>query len=170
MKNDAKAKGLITTGHHLPFNPKLKERARTLRRTMTRAEKKLWHGFLKHLKFPVLRQKPIDHYIVDFYCAKLKLVIEVDGDSHYTDDGKDYDKGRTKVLEAYKLKVLRFTNYEVLHEFDGVCKMIESEVEKRIPPNPPFNKGGNSEIVCYQVPPLPKGGAPSAALKAGSGG
>lgn len=99
---------------------------------MTVAEKKLWYSYLKSFPFRVLRQKPIDNFIVDFYCAKLKLVIEVDGDSHYTNDGREYDIERTQILEGYGLKVIRFSNDEVLNEFEGVCRRIEE-----IPLNPP---------------------------------
>ncbi len=67
---------------------------------MTSAEKKLWYGYLRTFKFTVLRQRPIDYFIVDFYCPTLKLVIEVDGESHYSNDGKDYDGERTQRLEG----------------------------------------------------------------------
>ncbi len=84
---------------------------------MTQAEKALWYGYLKAFKFRVLRQRPIDHLIVDFYCPQLQLVVEVDGDSHSIGDGRERDLERTKVLEGYGLKVLRFTNDEVLKNF-----------------------------------------------------
>ena len=124
MKND-----LITTGFHVPYNPKLKERARELRKNMTEAEKKLWYGCLRTFRYPVLRQKPIDHYIVDFYCPKLKLVIEIDGDTHYTDEGKIYDEKRKNVLESYGLKIVRFTNLEVIKYLEGVCQKIEEIIQ-----------------------------------------
>ena len=66
-----KQRGLITTGFHLPYNPKLKERARELRRNMTEAERRLWNAFLRHVDLPVLRQKPIDNYIVDRKSTRL---------------------------------------------------------------------------------------------------
>jgi very-short-patch-repair endonuclease len=91
---------------------------------MTAAEKKLWYGYLRTFKFKVFRQRPIDHFIVDFYCPSLKLVIEIDGDSHFTDEGKEYDQERTQRLEGYGLTVLRFTNQQVLQDFDGVCGAI----------------------------------------------
>ncbi|HBE56853.1 MAG TPA: endonuclease, partial [Cyanobacteria bacterium UBA11366] len=69
---------------HLPYNPALVARAKELRKNMTPAEKKLWYGYLRTFQFRVLRQRPIDHFIVDFYCPSLKLVIEVDGESHFT--------------------------------------------------------------------------------------
>ncbi|AOY83013.1 endonuclease domain-containing protein [Moorena producens JHB] len=113
---------------HLPDNYKLVSRARELRKTMTPAEKKLWSCYLKNFQFRVLRQRPIANFIVDFYCADLKLVIEVDGDSHYTESGQAYDEERTHILEGYGLKVIRFTNDEVLHNFEAVCDRISSEL------------------------------------------
>jgi len=94
---------------HLPYNRHLVEKAKELRKNMTPAERKLWYGYLRTFKFRVLRQRPIDNFIVDFFCAQLKLVIEVDGEGHFTNDGRDYDWERTHFLEGYGLKVLRFT-------------------------------------------------------------
>ena len=118
---------------HLPYNPDLVAKARELRKNMTPAEKKLWYDYLRNFKFRVLRQRPIAFFIVDFYCAALKLVIEVDGDSHFTEAGRAYDTERTAILEGYGLKVIRFTNDEVLHNFEAVCDRLEGS----IPPNPP---------------------------------
>lgn len=111
---------------HLPYNRALIPRAKELRKNMTLAEKKLWYDYLRHCKFRVLRQRPIDCFIVDFYCPKLKLVIEADGDSHFTEEGRDYDHERTERLEGYGLRVIRFTNQEVLQDFEGVCGVIET--------------------------------------------
>jgi very-short-patch-repair endonuclease len=105
---------LNNSDFHLPYNSALIDRARELRKNMTAAEKKLWYGYLRTFKFKVFRQRPIDHFIVDFYCPSLKLVIEIDGDSHFTDEGKEYDQERTQRLEGYGLTVLRFTNQQVL--------------------------------------------------------
>jgi very-short-patch-repair endonuclease len=85
----------------------------------------------------VLRQRPIDNFIVDFYCASLKLVIEIDGESHFTQQGKDYDEERTRILEGYGITVVRFTNVDVLQNFEGVCR----ELARWIPPTP-LGKGG----------------------------
>ena len=110
---------------HLPYNRNLVAKAKELRKNMTPAEKKLWHDYLKTFKFRVLRQRPITFFIVDFYCANLKLVIEVDGNSHFTETGMAYDAERTRILEGYGLKVIRFTNDDVLHNFEAVCDHIE---------------------------------------------
>ena len=134
---DNKENNLITTGFHLPYNPKLVARAREMRKNPTPVEKKLWYGFLRTFKYRVIRQRPIDNFIVDFYCAHLKLVIEVDGDSHYSEDGIQNDQLRTSRLEGYGLRVIRFTNIEVLDNFEEVCATIE-----RIPH--PLEKGAKN--------------------------
>ncbi|MDZ8082600.1 MAG: endonuclease domain-containing protein [Nostoc sp. DcaGUA01] len=121
-------KSLLNSDFHLPYNPKLVERAKELRKNMTSAEKKLWNNYLKNLKFRVLKQRPINNFIVDFYCPNFKLVIEVDGDSHFTQEGKDYDSERTAILAGYGLKVMRFTNDDVLNNFEGVCQKIDEVI------------------------------------------
>ncbi|MFB2917553.1 MULTISPECIES: endonuclease domain-containing protein [Aerosakkonema] len=129
------------TDFHLPYNPQLVARAKELRKNPTPAEKKLWQNYLRNFKFRILRQRPIDNFIVDFYCAALRLVIEVDGERHFTDEGQDYDRERTQILQGYGLKVVRFTNDEVWNNFEGVCRQIESFISlgdvKDDPPNPP---------------------------------
>ncbi len=125
-------RGLVTTGFHLPYDPNLIERARVLRQNMTPAEKRLWYDCLQTFPYRVLRQRPIDHYIVDFYCPAQHLVIEVDGESHFADDGKE-DEQRTQVLAAYSLKVVRFTNREVMADVAAVCERLHG----MIPPYPP---------------------------------
>jgi very-short-patch-repair endonuclease len=103
-------------------------RARELRSRMTCAEKKLWHEYLRNLPFPVLRQKPLDNYIVDFYCPRLKLVVEVDGKYHAGEHAMKYDAMRTAILEGYGLRVIRFSNRQVLNEFRGVCDVMDGIV------------------------------------------
>ena len=121
-------KNLNTTDFHLPYNPKLIDRARELRKNLTPAERKLWYDYLRNFKYRVLRQRPIDHFIVDFYCHSLKLVIEVDGDSHFTEEAEAADRERTQQLESYGIRVIRFTNQEVLQDFEGVCRSIGQEI------------------------------------------
>jgi very-short-patch-repair endonuclease len=124
---------LVKTKFHLPYDPKLVDQAKELRRMMIIAEKKLWNDYLKKLSPRFLRQRPIDHFIVDFYCPTLKLVIEVDGEVHFTDDAKLHDQERTDVLEGYGLTVMRFSNQQVLDRFEEVCRQIAG----KIPLNPP---------------------------------
>jgi very-short-patch-repair endonuclease len=126
--NDPKEHGLVKTGFHLPYNPKLIDRAREMRKNPTNAEKKLWNGYLRNFQFKVLRQRPIDNYIVDFYCAKLKLVIEIDGDHHFSEEEISYDQIRTQVLEGYGLDVIRFTNSDVMNRFHEVCHEINTRI------------------------------------------
>ncbi len=125
-EDELKTRGLITTEFHLPYNPKLVSLAKELRKNMTVAEKKLWEEYLRTFKYRVLRQRPIDHYIVDFYCAKLKLVIEADGGIHNDKNQKDYDEQRTHFLNSYGLIVIRFRNEDVLNDLEKVCEKIES--------------------------------------------
>jgi len=153
--------GLISSGYHLPYNPKLVERAKELRKNMTEAERKLWNEYLRNFKYRVLRQRPIHHFIVDFYCPTLKLVIEIDGDQHYTEDGKAYDEERRKILESYGLREIRFRNKEVLNEFERVCKAIDGiypvslDKEVEIPPVSPLIKGGIKGGIKKQFLHLP---------------
>jgi very-short-patch-repair endonuclease len=109
---------------HLPYNPKLVERAKQMRRNPTPAEKKLWEEYFKHFPYRVLRQRPIDHFIVDFYCAALHLVIEVDGDVHFSEASQSLDTERSTELEKYGLQIIRFTNSEVMHNFEHVCQQL----------------------------------------------
>ncbi|MEM6433338.1 MAG: endonuclease domain-containing protein [Cyanobacteria bacterium P01_D01_bin.115] len=119
---------LNNSDFHLPYNPALIPRAKDLRRNMTQAEKKLWYQYLRTFKYRVFRQRPIHHFIVDFYCPKLKLVIEIDGDSHFSANAQAYDQERSQVLAGYGLQVLRFTNEQVLNSFNEVCEAIEAYV------------------------------------------
>ena len=120
--------GLRKDRLYFPYNPALVERAKILRKNMTAAERKLWFEYLRQLPLKVYRQRPIDHYIVDFFCPKLKLVIEVDGDTHFTDEAEEYDRIRSETLEGYGLKVIRFTNDDVFHNFSVVCATIEENI------------------------------------------
>ena len=106
--------------------------AKQLRKDMTPWERKLWYCFLKDYPIRFQRQKCIDNYIVDFYCFKAKLVIELDGGGHYEPIQKQKDDERTKVLESYGLKVLRFCNLDIDKNFYGVCTVIDCEVKQRI--------------------------------------
>jgi len=112
------------------YNPKLKERARELRNNSTLSEVILW----KQLKsrqmhgYQFMRQKPIDNYIVDFFCSKLNLIIEIDGDSH--NDKKDYDEKRQNKLEDLGLTLLRFYDREVKRNITGVIQVLNDWIIK----------------------------------------
>jgi len=108
------------------YNPKLKQRARELRKNSTLSEVLLWEELKsrKMLGYKFLRQKPIGNYIVDFFCNKLKMVIEIDGDSH-TEEKFEYDINRQKWLESSGVNVLRFDDLEVKKDMDNVLSAIE---------------------------------------------
>ena len=116
-------------------NPNLTNYAKELRKNMTEEEKLLWYGFLKDYPVRFLRQKVIDNFIVDFYCSKAKLAIELDGSEHYTHEGLEHDKIRTDFIESRKIKIIRITNKEIKQNFENICKYIDEEVKKvdRIP-------------------------------------
>jgi len=109
-----------------PYNPKLKQLSQELRKNMTDAEKLLWSKFrikqLKGLMFS--RQKPLGEYIADFYCHQAKLVIEVDGGQHFTDEVIEHDKIRDECMKSAGLTVLRFTNTDVIDNIEGVMERI----------------------------------------------
>ncbi len=129
----------------LPYNKNLKEPARELRDNMTDAEKSLWIRLrLKHLGYIFCRQKPIGDYIVDFYCHKARLVVEVDGGQHFTEGTASSDRVRDEYMRSLGLTVLRFSNYEVLRNTDGVAGKIYEllgKISDKNPLSPPLQKG-----------------------------
>lgn len=108
------------------YNAGLKRYSQDLRKNMTDAEKLLWSKLRrKQLKgLQVYRQRIIGNYIVDFYCPKASLVIEIDGGQHYTEEGLKKDKVRNTYIEGQGFKVLRFSDLEVLSNLEGVVEMI----------------------------------------------
>ena len=110
-------------------NKNLSELARTLRKNKTRHERHLWYDFLKGLPMMVHRQKVIGSYIVDFYIAEKKLVIELDGSQHYDLPGKQADAARDAFLTEQNLTVLRYANSDIDKNFRGVCEDILSHLE-----------------------------------------
>ena len=116
----------------IPYNKKLKARSRELRSSMTDAEISLWSKVrrkqLHGLQF--YRQKPLGKYIVDFYCPSARLVIEVDGGQHYTEEGQAKDSRRDADLSTMGLNVLRFSNLDVVRNVDGVIAEVIRQLEK----------------------------------------
>ncbi len=110
-------------------NKELVPVAKTLRKNMTKEEKHLWYDFLRTHAVRFSRQKVLGKYIADFYSAEAKLVIELDGSGHYTDEGKLYDAIRTDFLEEYGLTVIRILNAEVNKNFRGVCEYINYVIQ-----------------------------------------
>jgi len=120
----------------LPMNSALKKYAVEMRKNMTDEEKKVWYQILKGHIPKFHRQRIIGNYIVDFYCPKLKLIIEIDGYQHFEERQLAYDSERTEYLEKLGFYVLRFENTEVNKEFEdvkyvieNVCKALERGVE-----------------------------------------
>lgn len=119
-------------------NKKLTPYAKDLRKNMTTEERKLWYQFLRLYPIRFLRQKVIKNYIVDFYCAKASLVIELDGGQHYEDDAQAYDEIRDTELKKLGYTVLRFTNLDIKNNFESVCDMIDREIQLKISFQPPL--------------------------------
>ena len=111
--------------HLIPF-------AKRLRKEMTKEEKRLWYDCLRDLPVPFYRQKVINHYIVDFYSAKAKIVIELDGSQHYEPEKIEQDAIRDDMLKKSGYKVLRYTNYEINMNFYGVCTDILENVKSAL--------------------------------------
>ena len=105
-------------------NPELTKISQTLRKNMTKEERHLWYDFLKGQPTIFKRQKVMGNYIVDFYCAKEKLVIELDGSQHYEEKGQEKDLKRDSYLNGLGITVLRYSNYDVNSNFEGVCADI----------------------------------------------
>ena len=105
--------------------------ARSLRKNATKQENHLWYDYLNQYPLRFQRQKTITHYVADFYCHQARLVIELDGSQHYSDEGMDSDAVRTEALEKYGLTVLRFSNSDIDRNFEGVCAMIDAVVKEQ---------------------------------------
>ncbi len=103
--------------------------AKVLRKSMTPWERKLWYDYLRNYPVRFQRQKAIGNYIADFYCAKARLVVELDGGGHYTAEQEEKDVSRTKDLEAMNLTVLRICNLDIDCNFSGVCETIDLTVK-----------------------------------------
>ena len=112
----------------LLYDNRLKEYSQQLRKNMTDAEKALWLKIRgKQLKgHQFYRQKPLGNFIVDFYCPKGNIVIELDGGQHYSDEGKVKDNQRDNYLKGLGLRVLRFSDREVFENMKGVLEKIWS--------------------------------------------
>ncbi len=121
----ARSEGFVIHARHLPYHPALVAKARALRINMTEAESRIWKLVLRPLPYRIFRQRPIDHYIVDFYIPRLRLIIEIDGSHHESPEEMEYDAVRTEILQSYDLRIIRFSNTEVLHRLAYVRKKLE---------------------------------------------
>ena len=116
----------------LKYNGRIIPLAKQLRSNQTPQERKLWYDYLTNYPIRFQWQKVIGYYIADFYCSKAKLVIELDGSQHFTEEGEDNDKIRTEILSQNGLKIIRFANNDVTNNFEGVCEVIDYEVKERL--------------------------------------
>ena len=107
------------------------ENARRLRKEMTKEERKLWYDYLSSYPIRFRRQHPIDRYILDFYCPKAKLAVELDGSQHYEDAGLEHDRERDEVLSRYGIRIIRIPNNEINSNLAGVCDYIDRCVKER---------------------------------------
>ena len=105
-------------------------RARQLRHDMTKEERHLWYDFLRAYVPRFTRQKIVEPYILDFYCSAAALAVELDGGQHYEEEGKAYDARRTAYLQKQGIQVIRFSNFDVMRNFEGVCFEIDTTVKE----------------------------------------
>ena len=120
----------------IPRDLHSRHNARTLRNNPTKEENHLWYDFLRSYPVRFHRQYVIENYIVDFFCPKAKLIIELDGSQHYTTDrAVDYDLKRTKDIEKYGFLVLRYSNLDIHRQFRNVCEDIDNHVQERLQPS-----------------------------------
>ena len=117
-------------------NHQLVPLAKQLRTEMTKEERHLWYDYLRSYPIRFSRQKVLGRYIADFYCAKARLVVELDGSQHYTDESMIKDAERTRFLEDYGLQVLRVPNNEIGKNFEGVCMTIDAAVKQALRQHP----------------------------------
>jgi very-short-patch-repair endonuclease len=108
----------------IPYNKSLVDNAKELRKNMTHEERHLWYDFLKRLPYNVRRQHNIENYIVDFYIAEKKIVIEVDGIQHNSQEGSKKDAKRDEELSRWDIVVLRYSNESIRNNFNVVCNDI----------------------------------------------
>ena len=113
-------------------NGYLTKRAQELRTEATEQERRLWYTFLRKYPVQFRRQVPIDQFIVDFVCTKARMILELDGTQHFTDNGPAYDRERDAILESYGYKVYRIPNNEINENFKNVCDWIDKTVKQRL--------------------------------------
>ena len=117
------------TGRH---NKHLVPLAKSLRKSMTDEEKHLWYDFLRLYPVRFIRQKIVDGYIVDFYCPKAKLLIELDGSQHGEEEASKKDNLRDSELAKYNITVLRIPNFKIWQSFNSVCAHIDFIVQQSL--------------------------------------
>lgn len=141
----------VNVMRYITYNTNLVKFARQNRKDSPHPEIKIWDRILKNKStgYKFTRQKPIQNFIADFYCSKLRLAIEIDGDTHYvTDKNQVYDAKRTEVLNNLGIKVLRYTNLDVTRNIEGVYEDFMAQIRMRekeldlTPPSLPLSGEG----------------------------
>ena len=132
------------------YNKEIIPLAKSLRSNMTPEEKHLWYDFLRQFPIRFQRQKAIGNYIADFYCAKARTVIEIDGSMHGTEANRLKDQERTSYLNSVGISVIRFSNDDIRKHFKEVCLAIDKQIFGSLPPsfatqNPPPSSDGGKE-------------------------
>ena len=122
--------------------------ARNLRKNLTPWERKLWYDYLRYYPVRFQRQKPIGEFIVDFYCAKARLIVELDGGGHYTPEQKQSDMARSALLEGMNLRLIRICNLDIDQNFRGVCEMIDYEVQQSLPQSASLTAPSSEGALC----------------------
>ncbi len=115
----------------MKHNKELTTLAQSLRKNMTKEEKKLWYQFLKDYPVQFKRQVTCGEYILDFYCPKLKIAIELDGSYHQISTISKNDKLREDYINSVGIDVIRFSNCDIRQDFNQVCKQIDFAIQKR---------------------------------------
>ena len=137
------------------YNKEIIPLAKALRREMTPWERKLWYTYLCQYPIRFQRQKVLGNYIADFYCAKARLVIELDGGGHYEPEQQVLDAQRTEALKKMGLIVLRFCNLDIDRNFRGVCEKIDKVVQNSLPQSAlltaPSSEGAKSDRTIYAL-------------------
>ena len=105
-------------------NHTLLRNARSLRKGMTKEERHLWYDFLRYCRPRFRRQEIISNYIIDFFCHDAKFAVELDGSQHCEPEALAYDQKRTQHLQSLGITVVRYSNLDVLNNFEGVCQHI----------------------------------------------
>ena len=144
-------------------NERLTHLSQNLRRNATKEENALWYQYLRRYPVQFRRQCVLEPYVVDFYCAKALLVVELDGSQHYEAAGMERDRQRTQYLESLGIKVLRFSNVDVNDHLSGICQAIDLTVKARMAAGP---EGSGRKIYTtlhqgVSAPHPPLSGAPS---------
>jgi very-short-patch-repair endonuclease len=121
---------ILMTDMFYGASPRIFEKAKMLRNTMTATEHILWNHLSKKQLggYKFRKQHPINNYIVDFYCHEAKLVVEIDGDVHTQPEQTEYDKGRTHNLQMFGITVIRFTNHQIETQLEQVLTSMASHL------------------------------------------